>query len=102
MPLRGVKGHTATTTTTTTLLITYSSHDVHEMNAYRTGCVCPYDLTQTAGLILMKYRIDIMTLGSTLKSYFRFPTVGDPNMAEQQTCELRSTITPLTIGPYNQ
>jgi hypothetical protein len=44
---------------------------------------------------------EIMPLGTTLKSYFQFPTIGDTNMADEQTCEMGSTLAPLAVGSYN-
>jgi hypothetical protein len=36
-----------------------------------------------------------------LKSYFAISYNNNMNMAEEQTCEVGSTLAPFTIGPYN-
>jgi hypothetical protein len=49
----------------------------------------------------MKFGMDVIPLGTTVKSYFTFPTLGNTNMAGQQTCEVGSTLVPLAAEPYN-
>lgn len=44
----------------------------------------------------------IYTIGVKLKNMiFLFPANGNTNMAEEQTCEVRSTLAPHIIGPCN-
>jgi hypothetical protein len=32
---------------------------------------------------------------------FQFPKIGNTNMADEQTCEVESTLAPLAIGSHN-
>jgi hypothetical protein len=49
----------------------------------------------------MKFGMGVVPLESALKSYFQFPTIGNTNMADEQTCEVGSTLAPLAVGPCN-
>jgi hypothetical protein len=40
-------------------------------------------------------------IGDYPKIFLQFSTVGNMNMADEQTCEVGSTLAPLAIGPYN-
>jgi hypothetical protein len=53
-------------------IILRSLHDVLEINTYRAGHdrLSPRFGLRTVGRIWMKFGMDIMPLGSTLKSYF--------------------------------
>jgi hypothetical protein len=42
-----------------------------------------------------------MPLGLPQNRTFQLRTIGNTNMAEEQTCEVGSTLAPLTIGPYD-
>jgi hypothetical protein len=46
----------------------------------------------------MKFGVDRMPLRTTLKSYFQFPMIGNTNMADKQTCEVRLTLAALALG----
>jgi hypothetical protein len=54
------------------VVIMHSLHNVHEMNTQRAGHVClsAWFNSITAGRIWMKFGMDVMPLGTTLKSYF--------------------------------
>jgi hypothetical protein len=49
----------------------------------------------------MAFGMDVMPLGTTLKSTLQFSTIGNNNMADEQTCEVGSTLAPLAIEPYS-
>jgi hypothetical protein len=46
----------------------------------------------------MKFGVDRMPLRTTLKSYFQFSVMGDTDMADKQTCEVRLTLAALALG----
>jgi hypothetical protein len=54
------------------ILIMHYLHSVHEMNAYRSGCVCLFAwfILKTSGWILMKFHMVIMPLEATPNSNF--------------------------------
>jgi hypothetical protein len=73
------------------------------MNAYRAGHVylSAQLNSKTSTQIWVKFGMDIMPLGTTLKPYFSISTIGNTNMADEQTCEVGSTLAPLAMGPYS-
>jgi hypothetical protein len=80
---------------------------LHEMNAYQAEVfVCPSVCllalfnSETAGQISMKYGMEIMSLGSTLKTH-RFSAVGNTNMVDERISEVESTPAPLTVALCN-
>jgi hypothetical protein len=87
-----------------------SSHDVHEMNAYRAGhvclsvrlCVCPHNSTREPlngfGWILVW---KLCHWGLPYNRTFQFSAIGNTNIADEQTREIGSTLAPLAIGPYS-
>jgi hypothetical protein len=68
-----------------------SLHVVHEMNAYRAGHVSVY---LSVCMIQLKKHYPKIVL-------FNFSTTCNINMAEEQTCEVGSTLVPLAIGPQS-
>jgi hypothetical protein len=81
-----------------------SLHNVHEMNAYRAGHVCLsaclHDSTREP---LDGFgRNLVWTLchwGIPENRTFKFSTIGNTNMADEQTCQVGSTLVPLATGP---
>jgi hypothetical protein len=49
----------------------------------------------------MKFVMDVMPLGTTLKYISQFSAIGNTNMADEQTCEVGLTLAPLAIGSYS-
>jgi hypothetical protein len=47
----------------------------------------------------MKFGMDVIPLGSTLKSHFSVSTISNAKMADKRTCEVGPKL--LTVGSYN-
>jgi hypothetical protein len=83
----------------------HSLNDVHEMNAYRTGHVClsicmiqlKNHWTELDGIRYRRYAI-----GDYHKIVlYNFQQSVIPTWRGEQTCEVRSTLAPLVVGPYS-
>jgi hypothetical protein len=78
-------------------LILRSLHDVHEMNEKGlTITICPRLNSRTARRTWIKSGMDVMPLGFTIQL-----VISNTNMADERTCEVGSTLAPLTTGSYN-
>jgi hypothetical protein len=82
-----------------------SLHDAHEINVYRTVHVC-----LSVRMIQLENwwtDLDAIWYGRYVTGdypkivLFKFSTIGNTNMADEQTCEVLSTLAPLAIGSYN-
>lgn len=49
----------------------------------------------------IKFSMDVMPFGATLKSYVSIFYNRNTNMADEGTFEVGSTLAPLATGPYN-
>jgi hypothetical protein len=47
----------------------------------------------------MKFGMSVMPMEIALNIYFNIRTVSNTNMADEQTCEVGSTIVQLGVGP---
>jgi hypothetical protein len=96
------------------VFIMSSLHDVREMNAYWARHICLS--------VRLPFRLSICPLDSTWEPLdgfgwnlvrtlchwglpwnltSRFLTIDNTDMADEQTCEVGSTLAPLAVGPYN-
>jgi hypothetical protein len=85
-------------------IIMHSLHDVHEMNTYRAGHVC----LSVRMIQLENYWFNLDEIwcgcyatGDYQYHTFQFPAIGNTIVADKQTCEVGSTLAPLTVWPYN-
>jgi hypothetical protein len=73
--------------------------DVLAINAYRADQVCLY-----VRIIQLENRwtdLDYILCGHyAIWISFKFPTISNNNMGDEQTCDLRSTLAPLAVGLY--
>jgi hypothetical protein len=84
-----------------------SLREVHELNTYRAGnVVCPSvspyvstpEVLEKLGLNFV-WRLHQWVL--LWNPTFQFLTIGNNKVADEETCEARSTLAPIAIGSYN-
>jgi hypothetical protein len=46
----------------------------------------------------MKFGMEVVVVGNTQNLTFLFPNIGNNKMAEEETCEVGSTLAPLAVG----
>lgn len=74
-----------------------------QTNDCRVGHVCLFKRYRSidTGRIWIKFGMGVMQLRFPIKSYFSIPMIGNTNMADEQTCDVGSTLAPLSTAPYN-
>jgi hypothetical protein len=78
-----------------------SLHDAHEMNAYSGwSCLSVRIIRQPLDWFGWNMVWTLCHWGLPKNRMFQFPTIGNTNMADEQTCEVGSTLMTLAIGPY--
>jgi hypothetical protein len=83
--------------------------DLHEMIIHFYAFFALYGCSELIGLFMsvcpgqiwVKFGMEIMPLGTTVKLYFLFSTIGTIIVANEQTCEVGTTLAPFAAEPSN-